>query len=64
VPIFWPPFSPDLSPIEDIWERLKDILKEIDPKVHRDFARLREAVSRAWETITDAEIREKILTMH
>jgi hypothetical protein len=43
---------------------LKDILKEIDPKVHRDFARLREAVSRAWETITDAEIREKILTMH
>src|SRR6266487_4714711 len=25
-PIFWPPFSPDLSPIEAIWNRLKDIL--------------------------------------
>src|SRR5882672_3270187 len=28
--IFWPPFSPDLSPIEDIWDRLKDILQGID----------------------------------
>ena len=63
-PISWPPFSPDLSPIEDIWDRLKDILQEIDPEVHRDFARLREAVSRAWERITDAEIRERIGTMH
>ena len=36
VPIFWPPFSPDLSPIEDIWDRLKDILQEIDPQVHRN----------------------------
>jgi transposase len=35
--IFWPPFSPDLSPIEDIWDRLKDLLKEIDPMVHRDY---------------------------
>jgi transposase len=26
IPIFWPPFSPDLSPIKDIWDRLKDLL--------------------------------------
>jgi transposase len=64
VPIFWPAFSPDLSPIEDIWNRLKDILHEIDLEVHRDSRRLREAVLRAWETITDAEIRERIRTMH
>jgi hypothetical protein len=32
--------------------------------VHRDKQRLREAVLRAWETITDAEIRERIRTMH
>jgi hypothetical protein len=62
--IFWPPFSPDLSPIEDIWDRLKDLLQEIDPMVHRDKARLRAAVLRAWETVTDAEVRERIRTMH
>jgi transposase len=64
IPIFWPPFSPDLSPIEDIWDRLKDLLQEIDPAVHRDYPRLRRAVIVAWETITDAEIRERIRTMH
>jgi transposase len=64
VPIFWPPFSPDLSPIEGIWNRLKDILQEIDPEVYRNSRRLREAVLRAWETITDAEVRERIRTMH
>jgi transposase len=64
IPIFWPPFSPDFSLIEDIWDRLKDLLQEIDPVIHRDRARLRQAVLSAWETITDAEIRERIRTMH
>jgi hypothetical protein len=62
--IFWPPFSPDLSPIEDIWDRLKDILQEIDPAVHCKSRRLRLAVLRAWDRITDAEVRERIGTMH
>ncbi len=26
IPIFWPAFSPDLSPIESLWNRLKDVL--------------------------------------
>jgi hypothetical protein len=64
VPIFWPLFSLDLSPIEDIWDRLKDILQEIDPEVHRNSRRLREAVLRAWEQITDTEIRARIRTMY
>jgi hypothetical protein len=64
IPIFWPAFSPDLSPIEGIWDRLKEILQEIDPEIHRDSRRLREAVLRAWERITDAEVRERIRTMH
>ena len=64
MPIFWPLFSLDLSPIEDIWDRLKDILQEIDPEVHRNSRRLREAILRAWEQITDTEIRARIRTMH
>jgi transposase len=25
-PIFWPPFSPDLNPIETVWNRMKDFI--------------------------------------
>jgi len=57
VPIFWPPFSPDLSPIETMWKRMKDILSALDPEVHRNYNRLRAAVLEAWNSITDAEVR-------
>jgi len=64
IPIFWPPFSPDLSPIESIWDRMKDILQALHPEVHQNSQRLREAVLEAWNMITDGEIRELIHTMH
>jgi hypothetical protein len=64
VPIFWPPFSLDLSPIESMWNRMKDILEQLDPQVHRNSQRLKDAVWRAWDTITDAEVRTEIRTMH
>jgi hypothetical protein len=62
-PVFWPAFSPDLSPIETIWNRMKDILEKLDPQVHRNYRRLRAAVIEAWNSITDAEIRDIIHTM-
>ena len=37
---------------------MKDILQELDPKVHRDYKRLRKTVQEAWELITDAEIHD------
>ena len=55
-PIFWLAFSPDLSPIETIWNRMKDILQKLDPEVHRNYQRLRQAVIDAWDSITDEEI--------
>ncbi|KAH9203522.1 hypothetical protein DL95DRAFT_472305 [Leptodontidium sp. 2 PMI_412] len=36
VPIFHYPFSPDLSPIEALWDRMKDILAALHPVVHRN----------------------------
>ena len=60
IPTFWPPFSPDLSPIESIWDRMKDILQALDPEVHRNSKRLRAAVLEAWESITDTEIQDII----
>ena len=56
VPIHWPAFPPNPSPIETVWNQMKDILEELDPEVHRNYARLRKAVLDAWESITDAEI--------
>jgi len=53
IPIFWPPFSPDLSPIEGCWN-----------KVYRNSKRLKEAVLEAWDLIIDIEIRHIIYTMH
>jgi transposase len=53
IPMFWPAFSPDLLPIETLWNRMKDILQEQDPEVHRNYQRLRTAVWKAWESITD-----------
>ena len=50
--IFWPPFSPDLNPIETLWDLMKDYLQERSSEVPRSYKRLREAVQEAWESIT------------
>jgi len=63
VPVFHCPFSPDLSPIESLWNRMKDILEALDPQVHRNSRRLRAVVLEAWNSITDAEVRELVHTM-
>src|SRR5438045_3093370 len=39
-PVFWPPFSLDLSPIETIWDQLKNILDKQHPEIHRNYKRL------------------------
>jgi Transposase. len=64
MPIFWPALSPDLNPIETLWNRIKDIIEEKDPEIHRSYPRLRKAIIEAWNSITDEEIRDLIRTMH
>jgi hypothetical protein len=61
--IEWPPCSPDLSPIETIWDDMKDYIQEHYPKVHSSYKRLREAVQEAWDSITHERIRELIRSM-
>ena len=43
-PIYWPVFSPDLNPIETLWNDIKDYIQEHYPEVYRSYKRLRAAV--------------------
>ena len=45
-----------------MWDRLKDIMQEQDPEVHKNYKRLQAAITRAWNTITDAEVKDLIRT--
>lgn len=62
-PIYWPALSPDLNPIETIWNDMKDYIQEHYPDVHRSYKRLRTVVQEALESITIERIRELIKTM-
>ncbi len=54
----WPPNSPDLNPIENVWRILKSRVK-----LHKSmtYQQLRRAIEREWWAITDEEINECIL---
>jgi transposase len=48
--LFLPPYSPDLSPIESMWLKLKHYLKK---KAARTMANFHRALLEAFETLTD-----------
>ena len=51
--IFLPPYSPDFSPIENCWSKIKQILKTLEP---RNYCELRDAVCHALGEITLKDI--------
>lgn len=62
-PIKWPPNSPDLNPIETIWDEIKDYIQKHFPEVHCSYKRLREAVKEAWDSVTHATIKDLVCGM-
>lgn len=63
IPIFWPANSPDLNPIETLWDRMKDYIQDKYPEIHRSYADLRVAVLEAWESISQEEVIDLIKSM-
>jgi transposase len=50
--IYLPPYSPDLSPIEACWSKLKQALRAAGARTRRKLER---AIKRALETITESD---------
>lgn len=65
----WPPYSPDLNPIENIWKLLKEgICKQYPelsyaPKNNSTLQRLCEAAIEVWEDLEDDVIENLINSM-
>lgn len=50
--IKWPPFSPDLNPIETVWNAMKDWIQE-NYTEKLSYDQLRGAVMAAWDQISE-----------
>ena len=49
--VSWPPFSPDLNPIETVWDWMKDWIDAQYEGKKLSYPRLRNAVNEAWEAV-------------
>lgn len=52
--IYLPPYSPDFSPIENCWSKIKSVLRSIAARTYLDLA---EAIEKAFEAVSPDAIR-------
>lgn len=65
----WPPYSPDLNPIEHLWAQLKQWINEHYPdllnrgKPEEAYQRLFQAIREGWDAIAQDTINDLIKSM-
>ena len=57
----WPPYSPDLNPIEHMWSMMVPIVDSLRPKTIDD---LQAAISTAWSTVTQEQVDTLVCTVY
>lgn len=63
VKVIWPPYSPDLNPIETIWNWMKDWIQHHYGHLECTYDRLRQIVKEAWDAVTVDQLQELIDSM-
>jgi transposase len=61
--ITWPAYSPNLNPIENLWDVMKDWIQRNYPRYDRNLDNIRRIVSEAWDAISNERVRKLIETM-
>ena len=62
--IKWPAYSPDLNPIEHVWNKMKDWIQDRYEDTLHLYPALREAITAVWEAIEEDYFEELLSTMH
>lgn len=61
-PMEWPPCSPDLNPIENVWREIKRLIRNME-KLPRTVEEMQEAFRWAWDQVTDDYVISLVNTM-
>ena len=65
----WPPYSPDLNPIENLWKLLKEQIIKLHPELSElpknnyNYQKLCDAAVEAWEAFEDSMLEKLSLSM-
>ena len=51
--LYLPPYSPDLSPIENMWSKIKSSLRRLSPRTRGQFKR---AIRIAFESVSKKDL--------